>query len=80
MKPILAILCLFFCACSTTVRDKRGVTRFRTFSDLKDWSYKDETTEIHASVVDNSTPTRAGTQGVADGLTAAAAAGLIGVK
>jgi hypothetical protein len=80
MRIILSIGCLFLCACSTTVRDKQGVTRFRTFADLKDFHYKDESTEITASIVDHSTPTRAGTTGVADGLTAAAAAGLIGVK
>lgn len=80
MKTLLAALLVVLSGCSTTVRDKNGVTRFRTFSDLKDWSYKDETTEIHATEVDNSTPTKAGTNGIADGITAGAAAGIIGVR
>lgn len=78
MLRILPLLML--CACSTTVRDKNGTTRFRTFGDVKSFSYKDESVEIHAETIDHSTPTRAATNGVADGLTAAAAAGLIGAQ
>lgn len=80
MKLLIAALLVVLSGCSTTVRDKSGVVRFRTFSDIANFDYQDETTKIHADVLDNSTPTKAGTQGVADGLTAAAAAGLIGVK
>jgi hypothetical protein len=79
MKLLLAALMVVLSGCSTTVRDKNGVPRFRTFANLRDFHYKDETTEIRANEVDHSTPTKAGTNGIADGITAGAAAGLIGV-
>lgn len=77
MKPLLAALLIVLSGCSTTVRDAKGVVRFRTFADIHDFRYKDETTEITANLIDHSTPTKAGTNGIADGLTAASAAGLI---
>jgi hypothetical protein len=79
MKLLLAALLVVLSGCSTTVRDKKGIVRFRTFGDITDFHYKDETTEITASIVDHSTPTKAGTNGIADGITAGAAGGLIGV-
>lgn len=80
MKPLLAALLVVLSGCSTTVRDKTGVVRFRTFSDLTNFDYQDETTKIHSDVLNNSSPTKAGTNGIADGITAGAAAGLIGVR
>lgn len=80
MKTLLAALLIVLSGCSTTVRDKTGVVRFRTFANLRDFHYKDESTEIRATEVDHSTPTKAGTNGIADGITSAAAAGLIGVR
>lgn len=78
MKYLLALILLS--GCSTTVRDKNGVTRFRTFSDITNFDYQDETTKIHADILDNSTPSKASANGIANGLTSAAAAGLIGVR
>lgn len=75
MKYFLALILLS--GCSTTVRDRTGQTRFRTFADMKDFHYRDETTEITASIVDHSTPTKAATNGITDGITATAAAGII---
>lgn len=80
MKPLFAALLVVLSGCSTTVRDKTGVVRFRTFANLRDFEYKDETTQIRATEVDHSTPTKAGTNGIADGITAGAAAGIIGVR
>ena len=76
----LTILCLLLAGCSTTVRDKNGVTRFRTFSDITNFDYQDETTKIHADILNNSLPTRAGGSVIGTTLSGAAAAGLFGVK
>jgi hypothetical protein len=79
MKTLLAALLVVLSGCQTVVRDKNGVPRFRTFADIQNFRYKDESTVITANLVDHSTPTKAGTNGIADGITAGAAAGLIGV-
>lgn len=80
MKTLLAALLIVLSGCSTTVRDRAGVVRFRTFADIHDFRYKDETTEITAKLIDHSSATRAAVNGISDGLTSAAAAGIIGIK
>lgn len=80
MKLLLATLLVMLAGCQTVVRDAKGVPRFRTFADIQNFRYKDETTEITANLIDHSSPTKAGTNGIADGITAGAAAGLIGVR
>lgn len=76
MKYLFALVLLSGCTV-TSIRDKNGVTRFRTGGDLTLFHYKDESTEISVSVIDHSTPTKAAAAGIANGLTAAAAGGLL---
>lgn len=67
-------------SCSTTIRDKNGIVRYRSFSNMKNWTYQDEATSIHADDVDNSAPTRAAGSVVGTTLSGMAAAGIGGAR
>lgn len=79
MYKLLLLLLLSGCTI-TSVRDKNGVTRFRSGADMTFFHYKDENTELTITSVDHSTPTKAAAAGIANGIAAGAAAGILGVR